>query len=66
MKVPRCDVATIAEESSLSHYYCRFSEVEMGPKSPIAHSIESDKRLSEGLKNGPKVTTWSIARRACG
>lgn len=26
----------------------------MSPKSPIAHSVESDKRLSGGLENGPK------------
>lgn len=47
----RC--ATIAEESSLSHYYCRFSGAKMGPKSPIAHSVESDKRSFGGLENGP-------------
>ena len=29
----------------------------MGPKSPIAHSVESDKRLFEGpQKNSPKST----------
>lgn len=51
---PQLNVATIAEESSLLHYYRRFSRPKIGPKSPIAHSVESDKQLSEGLENSPK------------
>ena len=47
---PQLNDATIAEESSLLHYYRRFSRPIIGPKSPIAHSVESDKQLSEGLK----------------
>ena len=45
---------TIAGESPLSHYYCRFSGAKTGPKSPIAHDVESDKRPSECPENGPE------------
>lgn len=47
----RC--ATIAEESTLSHYYCRFSGAKMGLESSITHSVESDKRSFGRLENGP-------------
>lgn len=47
----RC--ATIAEESPLSYYYCRFSGAKMGPESSITHSVKSDKRSFGRLENGP-------------
>lgn len=51
---PQLNVATIAEESSLSHYYYRFSGPKIGPEIAYCTHVESDKRLSNGPENGPK------------
>ena len=58
----RCGVPFLCRKSSLSHYYCRFSGAKMGPKSPIAHGVESDKHLSGRLGDGPRSPGITVFR----